>query len=239
MNSINTTITDVWDRHPDEIYRQDQSHYRGVGRWADDEAWLNIGNAARRRVSELWGLLGRTGTPQENLNILEWGPGGGANAYGLKDICSKFYGVDISEKNLIEAGRVLGAETVPGFFHPVLLAGDPASVTASIPPEIDIFFSTAVFQHFPSREYGREVLESIRNVCRDSAAGFIQIRFDNGIEKYKGIQGIEDYRARHIFANSYPLDVFWDLTMSAGFRPLYINAIRKANNYATFYLSAT
>ena len=238
MDPLNTAITEVWENHPDELYRQDQSHYRGVGRWADDEQWLGIGQSTLKKVRDLWHVLGRSPERLADKVILEWGPGGGANAYGLKSICSRYHGIDISGKNLAEACRVLAFESKSSYFHPLLLGDAPASIAASIPKEIDIFLSTAVFQHFPSRDYGCEVLHAIRSVCRDDAAGFIQIRFDNGREKYRGIQNLEEYQMKHIFANSYPIDEFWDHCVKAGFRPLYVGGIRSANNYATFLLSA-
>lgn len=238
LDPLTTATSNVWEKHPNELYRQDQSHYRGVGRWANDEDWLNIGRSTLRKIQELWGFLGRPADGLKDQVILEWGPGGGANAYGLKDVSSLFFGIDISEKNLKEASRVLAAEKHVSYFQPILLEGEPGTVIASVVPKVNLFFSTAVFQHFPSRDYGCSVLKALRGVCQDNAAGFIQIRFDNGREKYRGISRIEDYEKRHIFANSYPIEEFWDHCLAAGFRPLYVNAIRSANNYATFYLAA-
>lgn len=233
---VHAAIKSVWNDKNDETYRQDQSHYRGVGRWADDDAWRDIGRSSLQKVKFLWRLLNRPAASLSRLTALEWGPGGGANAFGLRDICSQYYGVDISEKNLAEAGRVMAAEGLPDYFRPVLLDGAPSTVASSVNP-INIFLSTAVFQHFPSREYGVEVLNTLRSVCAPNAAGFIQIRFDNGNQKYRGISSLKEYEKRHITANSYPLDVFWDALDAAGFRPLAINGVRTKNNYATFYVA--
>jgi hypothetical protein len=62
-------------------------------------------------------------------------------------------GVDISAKNLEETGRVL-AEFPGSEFVPILLEGDPSTVGAIDRP-VDLFFSTAVFPHFPARSTER------------------------------------------------------------------------------------
>lgn len=234
---LHTTIKTVWNDAGDETYRQDQSHYRGVGRWADDEAWQDIGRSSMQKIKFLWRLLNRPSASLTNQVALEWGPGGGANAFGLREVCSRYYGVDISEKNLAEAGRMMTAEGRPNYFKPVLLSGDPQTIISDVEP-INIFLSTAVFQHFPSREYGIEVLKALRSMCSPNAGGFIQIRFDNGNPKYRGIASIEEYERGHITANSYAIDVFWDALDAAGFQPLAINGLRTKNNYATFYMAA-
>ncbi len=236
-NKVHAAIKSVWNDTADEIYRQDQSHYRGVGRWADDSAWQDIGRSSLQKIKFLWRLIGRPVASLSNLTALEWGPGGGANAFGLRDICSKYYGVDISDKNLAEASRVMSEEGRPDYFQPVLLEDAPESIVPKV-DSVNLFLSTAVFQHFPSKEYGIEALKAIRAVCAPHAAGFIQIRFDNGNQKYRGIGSIDEYEQSHITANSYPLDVFWDALSAAGFQPLAINSLRTKNNYATYYMLA-
>lgn len=233
--TVQKEIVAVWNDSDDEKRRRDDSHYRGVGRWADDEKWKDIGRSSLLKMQMLWRMLNRPKLSLSDLVALEWGPGGGANAFGLRSCVNRYFGVDISQKNLSECRRMIDAEGWTGYFHPVLLEGDPRSVAGLIEP-VDAFLSTAVFQHFPSRRYGVEVLEAIRATCKPKAAGFIQIRFDNGNQKYSGIKSIEDYRASHIVATSYPIDEFWDMCECAGFSPISVGSIRRANNYATFYL---
>lgn len=236
-DKLQATIKSVWNDAENEVYRQDQSHYRGVGRWADDGAWQDIGRSSMQKIKFLWRLLNRPHASLVNQVALEWGPGGGANAFGLREVCSRYYGVDISEKNLAEANRLMVAEGKPDYFKPVLLSGDPQTIVSSVQP-VNLFLSTAVFQHFPSREYGIEVLNALRSVCAPSAVGFIQIRFDNGNPKYRGIARLDEYKRDHITANSYAIDVFWDALDSAGFQPIAVNSLRTKNNYATFYMAA-
>jgi hypothetical protein len=37
--AVHGTIAAVWERHQNDAYCRDQSHWRGVGRWADDVRW--------------------------------------------------------------------------------------------------------------------------------------------------------------------------------------------------------
>ncbi|THV10587.1 methyltransferase domain-containing protein [Rhizobium rhizophilum] len=235
---VHAAIKGVWNDHNDEEYRKDQSHWRGVGRWVDDAAWQAIGRRSLTRFNRAWMLAGRSADELKDLTLLEWGPGGGTNAFALRDIASVFYGVDISEKNLSESQRMITAEGRPDYFHPILVQGEPSSVLPHVPTRLDGFLSTSVFQHFPSREYGKEVLAAIRAVCKSGAVGFIQIRFDNDNKRYKGIQALHEYEKNHIRATSYPLDSFWSLLSETGFTPLAIDGLADRNNQATFYMLA-
>ncbi len=232
---IHAAITAVWNNKDDEEYRKDQSHYRGFGRWADDAAWKEIGQSSLQKVQFLWRLANRSKDTLKDLSVMEWGPGGGANAFGLQQVARQYYGVDISQKNLDECCRMMTIEGRENYVVPILLEGEPSSVVPRVKEPIELFLSTAVFQHFPSRAYGVDVLEAVRAVCSSTACGFVQIRFDNGNTKYSGINSVEEYAARHITATSYPIDTFWDELQRAGFAPLAVNAIRTTNNYATFY----
>lgn len=228
--TVHDEITTVWEAHEDEHYRQDQSHWRGVGRW-DDQKWTELGQGMVHHVEDLHHTARRQ-WPAEPPVLLEWGPGGGANLHALADRVGTMYGVDISVKNLEETGRVL-AEIPRSAFVPVLLDGDPGTVIASIDQPVDLFVSTAVFQHFPSREYGAEVLRTMREVMAPEGLGYVQIRYDDGTERYRP-KSVTEYRERHITATSYGLSDFWQLLHDSGFRPLAISNLNTAINYAGF-----
>ncbi len=228
-------IKSVWVDGKDKDYVQSISHWRGVGRW-NDENWMKIGDSCLRKLDFLLRCQGRTIT-LEKRNILEWGPGGGANLYGLRSLAENYYGVDISLENLREAERMIKKEGLD-IFHPVHLSDNLDVVTAKVTEPIDLFFSTAVFQHFPSKGYGIDVLKTIRKLCRKGANGFIQIRFDNGNEKYKGITDISDYAEKHITANSYGIDEFWSICADTGFKVLSVANLNPTTNYVDFYLEA-
>ncbi|MGP1352473.1 MAG: class I SAM-dependent methyltransferase [Parasphingopyxis sp.] len=230
-------ISQVWDRNDDEEWRKDQSHYRGEGRWADDERWQKIGQLTASQLRMAAKMAGRE-SDLRNLRILEWGPGGGSNVFALKDIADQYFGVDISAKNLAECQRMITAEGYDQLFRPILLDGEPENIKKMVDGEVDAFLSTAVFQHFPNQDYGSEVLKAIRSVCATDAIGLIQIRFDNGNPRYAPKENIQEYASDPRTATSYKLDDFWVLLHERGFAPLAILKISQRNNYATFLIKA-
>lgn len=236
MKRQTDAIVGVWDDYRDEDYRRDQSHWRGHGRWADEKKWAAIGEKSLRRLSNLVNYLG-LGSEYwcEPKTFLEWGPGGGANLFAMRRFSATYYGVDISKKNLDEASRMIDAEGFNGF-RPILLEDDISVVQLSIEEPPDLFLSTAVFQHFPSKAYGAEVLSTIASVVKIRAIGSIQIRYDNGNERFKPISSVEDYERKHITANSYALDEFYQLCNSVGFDVVFVSDIVPSVNYATFFL---
>jgi methyltransferase family protein len=221
-------LTGVWDAHPNEDYRRDMSHWRGHGRWPA-AAWTAIGASTREQVRSAAALLGRD-VPRGP--VLEWGPGGGANLAALAEPARRLYGADISPRNLAECARVLGELDGPPAFTPIVVGDDPGAVAAAVDEPVELFVSTAVFQHFPTREYGAEVLRTVAAVLAPSAIGCVQIRYDDGTPRYAQKAG--GYFSRHVTFTSYPLDDFWDLLAGTGFRPLAITALNSAVNYATF-----
>ncbi|SFR15653.1 methyltransferase domain-containing protein [Poseidonocella sedimentorum] len=236
--SINQIITDVWNEMDDETRRQELSHWRGVGKYADDKKWLSIGNRSVKRLGALRRFAKQRGPLSDQRPVmLEWGQGGGANAFAFKEVAEAYYGVDIAEKNLGEATRVLTEAGKPDLFRPVLLTGEPSEIVGQIEP-VDIILSTAVFQHFPTKGYGYEVLKAMRAVCKDGALGLIQIRYDNGDSDFRANVSVEQYKDRFIKATSYQLDEFWSLCEDAGFTPQYLTEIAPKSHYATFALIA-
>lgn len=238
MNDIKqqqNIATQVWENHGNEEYRKDQSHWKGVGRWKNEEAWLNIGKNTKKRLFWLARANGVKFEGHRKYSILEWGQGGGANAVGLKDIAKTYYGVDISISNLNEANRIMLAEGSNAFV-PIHLQDEPSEVLSHIQPQsLDMFISTAVFQHFPSKEYGFEVLSAVKEMMKNGGLCYVQFRYDNGNPKYKPNQSIDDYEERHICANSYSIDEFWSIVSNIGFQPICIRDIYVANNYASIY----
>ena len=225
-------VVAVWDGHPDEEYRRDMSHWRGHGRWAE-ETWASIGAATANSLRRAARTLSRE-VPTGPL--LEWGPGGGSNLVGCAALSARLYGADISMKNLTECARVLAELDPSPEFRPILVGDDPASVATAIDEPIHLFVSTAVFQHFPTREYGGEVLRAVADVLAPGALGCVQIRYDDGTPKYLPKQ--DDYFAKHVTFTSYQLDEFWDLLKSVGIAPLEISSLNSKVNYATYLFVA-
>ncbi|KJF70185.1 class I SAM-dependent methyltransferase [Agrobacterium arsenijevicii] len=238
MSEQHAAAQDVWERYEDEEWRQDQSHWRGVGRWKDDKRWQAIGKHTLSKLRATWRLLDRPHFP-EPFVALEWGPGGGTNLFAMQRLCRTYYGVDISPSNLAECERMITQEGHSNLFTPVLLTAQPSDILAIVKEPIDVFISTAVFQHFPSKEYGIEVLRAIKAVSKPGTLGVVQIRYDNGNEKFRSITDLSEYRERHITANSYQIDEFWKILRDTGFSPLMIRDINAQVNYATFIFHCT
>lgn len=234
MTNEHSIIKEVWETYEDEQWRQDQSHWRGVGRWKDDRKWQSIGISTLDKVRFTWSLLGRERLPSP-LTCLEWGQGGGANLFALRPYCKTYYGVDISSKNLDEAKRMITQEGHADVFQPILLNDRPETITNSISEPLDLFISTAVFQHFPNQEYGFEVLRTIRKLSKSGTVGIVQIRFDSGDDRYGQIKDLSEYKAKHIVANAYKIEIFWTALKTIGFEPIMVRDIDTKVNYATFY----
>lgn len=165
------------------------------------------------------------------------GPGGGSNAYAFRKLVQHYYGVDISRENLDETGRVTSEDGTQSFV-PVLLNDDTIDdVVKAVRQPIDVFLSTAVFQHFPSKGYGVEVLKCVHQVMKPGGIGLVQIRFDNGNPKYKPIETLEDYQEEHITATSYALDEFFGILQDVGFDEIMITSLNRNINYVTYLFS--
>jgi hypothetical protein len=96
-------------------------------------------------------------------SVLEWGVGGGMNPAHIK--ARPYYAVDILESSLAQAARY-GVD-------PILIeVADPLEKRLKL-PRVDLFISTAVYQHFPSIEYARRVTEYAAQIAKYA---LIQIR---------------------------------------------------------------
>ncbi len=237
MKEQNDIVRGVWQNHSDEAYRRDQSHWRGEGRWADDEAWQNIGRTSLDRLRAFYRYLDRPFP--ESPTVLEWGPGGGANLHAFRTLAPVYFGVDIAQSNLDEAARMIGNQADATVrFKSVYLDGDPASVAELVTRPVDIFLTTAVFQHFPSQEYGVRVLRAVKRLCAKDAVGMIHIRYHDGNPKFAPLERLDDYQDRHIQANSYELASFVDILRAEGFGFAYFANMRTQNNSVTAFVHA-
>ena len=148
-------------------------------------------------------------------------------------MCLFFYGVDISQPNLHESARQLANTSFNGF-KPILIApGDPSACISKINCQLDFFLSTAVFQHFPSKNYGFKVLEIAHKLLKPGAVALVQIRYDN--LKYRYRPKWRDYKYNAITFTSYKLDEFWKMCIETKFMPLFIS-LEPEVNYAYYFL---
>jgi SAM-dependent methyltransferase len=166
-------------------------------------------------------------------NFVEWGPGGGSNVLAFSAHYKRLAGVDISEPNLDRCAKELVDAGVKDFVKVPIDASRPADALAALGDGwADFFLSTAVFQHFPGKDYGAQVLGVARRLLRPDGLALIQTRYDDGSEKFAPKSG--DYRKNAIYFTSYRVEEFWRLLDEAGFEPIAVRLDPKVN-YAFYF----
>ena len=209
---------------------RDLSHWLGVGRWSDQDAWDRIGLLHYEMFEKLCLLAGVT-RPIERM--VEWGPGGGANAVLFCREAKEFYGIDISAPSLRECQRQIESRNLMGF-HPILIdSHHPQKCREQIDSPVDFFLSTAVYQHFPSKEYGVRITQLACELLTDRGVALIQTRYDDGTIKYRSKH--RDYRENVIRFTSYGIVEFWRVAKEIGFNPLAV-ILEPEVNYAFYFL---
>jgi len=211
--------------------RRDLSHWKGSGRWADEQRWKRIGEDHFELYQSLLRLVDRK---EPVRSMVEWGPGGGANAVRFGREIPRFYGVDISEPNLRRCSREVEAAGYGGFVPIRIDAADPEGVLDRIGEKLDLFLSTAVYQHFPSKEYGVRVTRVARELLAEGGLALIQTRYDDGNPYFA--PKTRDYRENAVVFTSYLVEEFWHVAADAGLRPLAV-VLRPATHYAYYLLS--
>jgi len=231
--SLETLAADAksyWSQSAARPWVADMSHWRGHGRWADDDVWTAIGREHVQLFRQLC-LLSVHTSPVRTM--LEWGPGGGANALAFAPHVQRIYGVDISPANLQECARQL-SESRFRAFHPIEIeATQPERVLAAVNGPIDFALCTAVFQHFPGKAYGQRVLNILHRLLASDGIALIQTRFDDGSESLR--RKHSDYAKNVVTFTSYRVEEFWDNCTQAGFQPLSIT-LKPEPCYAYYFL---
>lgn len=223
-----------WSASEKSTEIRDMSHWRGVGQWAEQK-WAEYG-------AFHWGLINQYLKPVDKVffdtlnqrTALEWGPGGGAN---MNFLCSNFetcYGVDISESNLEECAKQMQSLSHHNFQALLIPSDIPEKILDIIPPNsLDFVLSTAVFQHFPSKEYSQRVLHVLANLMKPTSYGLIQIRYfdEKGKQLFKSKN--EDYYKNALTFTSFEEGVFEKQLNKAGFS--LISAEKDLNQLETNY----
>jgi cyclopropane fatty-acyl-phospholipid synthase-like methyltransferase len=157
------------------------THIRGAPTWPS-KRWQAIGECNFRKFHVLVNELGLD--MSQFRTMVEWGSGGGANAIKFLRHFRKLYGVDISEHALHSCAQILDTTHGKGSsvaFAPVRIpCASPELSLKSIPEQVDFFLSTAVFQHFPSKDYGKRVVKIASQLVRPGGLAIIQFRWDDG-----------------------------------------------------------
>jgi len=219
QNKVAADAQSFWSRSDKDHRLRDLSHWQGEGRWVHEESWRQIGRNHFKMFQQLC-LLAERKEPVRSM--VEWGPGGGANAVVFCAEVSEIYGVDISAENLVECRRQLDKSGVdPSLFRPVIInASKPDDCLKYITKPVDFFLSTAVYQHFPSKDYGVHVIKIAHSCLGTDGLALIQTRFDDGSEVLRSKN--RDYEKNAITFTSYKVEEFWRITEDVGFKPLSI-----------------
>ncbi|MEI9478643.1 MAG: class I SAM-dependent methyltransferase [Deltaproteobacteria bacterium] len=208
----------------------DDSHWLGKGRWTKQKDWIQIGKIHWNMFEKLC-LLSGTARPIQRM--IEWGPGGGANAARFCFEVQEFFGDDISKANLAECQHRLEASGLKGF-RPILVdIRHPEQCLQFFNNPVEFFLSTAVYQHFPNKEYGIRVTELAYKLLRDKGLALIQIRYDSGAKRFRPKR--RDYHKNMITFTSYGIDEFWEIVRQIGFKPLAVT-LETSTHYAYFCL---
>ncbi|MDG1266742.1 MAG: methyltransferase domain-containing protein [Ilumatobacter sp.] len=226
--------TAVWEDCDDEEYRRHISHYRNSTLY-DDAGFETLVNNLAGRITALYRSAGQP--PGQPRRGLDWGSGGGASSLALRRSCGHVTSVDISSKNLDETARQFQSGQIDGAevgFTPILADTDPSAVAARLPHPIDVFVSTSTFHVLPDRALAGQILRTGFSVMRPNAVGYVQIRYDDGTQRYRPRQGLDGYAANHLFASSWTLTEFWALLEDVGFRPVNICNMNTSSNFAGF-----
>jgi SAM-dependent methyltransferase len=205
-----------WDLSRYDERVQDQSHWAGSARWPRTR-WLEYGEfnfGLIRRFYEQFAPLALVGG-FASKTALDWGCGGGANMSALCRYFRRVIGVDISQPTLDECTRQLNRGGLSNFGTVLVDATQPRLVLDVVGWDaVDLFFSVAVFQHFPSKAYTKEVLETAAGLMCEGGHGFVQVRYFDGSEKLR--QKEEDYAKNVIYMTSFTTEEFTALLAETG-----------------------
>lgn len=104
-------------------------------------------------------------------------------------------------------------------FVPILIdAHKPNDAVGLVNEGVDFFLSTAVFQHFPSKEYGITVTRLAYSMVKAHGIAIIQTRYDDGSAELRSKR--RDYLSNAVAFTSYSIPEYWDIACNSGFEPL-------------------
>jgi SAM-dependent methyltransferase len=212
------------------------SHWRGMGIFADDSRWLALGRENLRFYEE----FARAVDLKHSIKrIVEWGCGGGMNAVHFGRLADEFYGIDISSSSLEECGRQMSAAGLSNFMPVLIDAADPEAALRHVQGSCDLFISTYVFELLPTPEYGIRVLRIAYELLATGGIAMIQIRYSEGNSKTRSRAW--NY-ARNLARNAtYRIEDFWQASEQCGFTPKMValqpqQPLVNDRNYAYFLL---
>jgi ubiquinone/menaquinone biosynthesis C-methylase UbiE len=224
-----------WDRI-DREYIPGNAHWRGKGIFTnDDERWLKMGRHNLDMYRKMAGIAAPDHYP---ARIIDWGCGGGANAVHFAPGSSCYYGADITSASLKECHKQLEHEGFHDFVPVQFEAGTPETVLDVIKEPCDLFFSTYVFEIFPTKAYGSRVLDIAYKLLAPGGQAFIQIRYADNTPVSQPHRWGYAQNLPHMV--TYRIEEFWENAIKSGFEPQLVTLeieqeVKLGRRYA-FYL---
>jgi 2-polyprenyl-3-methyl-5-hydroxy-6-metoxy-1,4-benzoquinol methylase len=224
-----------WNDPSSSIHAQN-SHWRGVGIFADDSRWLELGRQNLAIYSDFARLAN---APARLVNIVEWGCGGGINAIQFAPLADRFFGVDISAASLAECERQMSAEGLTNFVPVLIDSDDPEAAIAKVPDGCDLLISTYVFELLPTPEYGFRVLNVVAQILKPGALAMLQVKYSELDWKTQSRRW--NYQKNMAWNATYRIEEFWSQSERCGLLPQAVKLVPKQplvndRNYAYFLL---
>ena len=213
-----------WELSSYDSRVQDYSHWCGSARW-DEFKWLEYGRDNIRFALDTIDTINMIEGPDllegaDKGHALEWGCGGGSNVIALFRHFPRVSGLEIAAPTLEECRSQLKRRGIANFNGILIESGRPESALELVKGEsVDFIFSTAVFQHFPSKDYTARVLRVMNAVLKPGAAAWIQVREFDGSAKLR--QKETDYASNMIYMTSFTREEFTTMAKECGYNLLW------------------
>src|SRR5215831_14979298 len=224
-----------WNDTGDRSFKPN-SHWRGVGVFADDSRWLALGHENLRLYEDFARVVGL----QHPLKrVVEWGCGGGVNAVHFGRFAEEFCGIDISRASLEECARQMKMAGLHNF-KPILIdAANPEAAVSQLSGPCQLLISTYVFELLPTPEYGIRVLRIAHQLLRPGGIAMIQIKYNEA--NLSTASRAWSYAKNLPRIVTYRIEEFWRAAEQCGFTPRMVTLVPKQplvqdQNYAYFLL---
>lgn len=157
------------------------SHHLGVRNW-EKKKFIQYGLKHYEMFEKalVFSNWGKKSTKAKDLgklsiNIVDWGPGGGANMLTFANkIKGRYFGVDIVEKNLEECQKLAGSFKINNFRGVLINISRPEEVYKTI-KQCGLFICTAVFPHLPHKKYAERITKIASKLLIKGGIGIIHV----------------------------------------------------------------
>jgi hypothetical protein len=218
---------EVWGRTSEPGGVRTWAHWR---RDKGEKFWAQKATDHVRRFKRIQQL---SGTKISGGRAVEWGVGGGLNLHAFYKYFDVFYGIDISEPTLQECSREAEEARISNFLPLLVDISRPQSALRTVEPGSCSFaLSTAVFHHFPSKEYAFKILRILYEMLENNGLCLIQYRWDDGSGYFRSKTRFYSRGKNCIRFTSHRISEFVEKCREVGFRVLSAVNMAHANcNY--------